>query len=221
MTDQLSPREFQAAAGTEDWRVLVDGAAACFRTATLDASARFVAAIAADPELAAHPPSIDIRSDGVTIRTLTASDDGFGMTGRDVAVARAVSAVARDHGLSADPSALSSHIIVIGSPEPASVMPFWEAVLGYRRRPDSPDEDLVDPAERGTAVWFEAMDEPRGDGGGAIHLGVFVPDEVAEARVAAALAAGGRLVRDHGPAWWTLADAAGNEADIASALPRG
>jgi 4a-hydroxytetrahydrobiopterin dehydratase len=58
------------------------------------------------------------------------------------------------------------------------------------------------------------MQEPRGDGGGAIHVGIWVPHDVAEARVEAALAAGGRLVRDHAPMWWTLADAAGNEADI-------
>ena len=48
-----------------------------------------------------------------------------------------------------------------------------------------------------------------------------MPPEQAEARVAAALAAGGRLVRDRfAPAWWTLADAAGNEADIATTLSR-
>ena len=61
------------------------------------------------------------------------------------------------------------------------------------------------------------MDEPRPDGGGAIHVAVWVPTAEAEARVAAALAAGGRMVRDdRAPAWWTLADAAGNEADIAT-----
>jgi 4a-hydroxytetrahydrobiopterin dehydratase len=48
-----------------------------------------------------------------------------------------------------------------------------------------------------------------------------VPFEQAEARVAAALAAGGRLVRDDfAPAWWTLADAAGNEADVATTRGR-
>jgi 4a-hydroxytetrahydrobiopterin dehydratase len=36
------------------------------------------------------------------------------------------------------------------------------------------------------------MDEPRPDGGGAIHVAVWVPEEQAEARIAAALAAGGR-----------------------------
>jgi len=40
--------------------------------------------------------------------------------------------------------------------------------------------------------------------------------------VAAALAAGGRLVRDQSaPTWWTLADAAGNEADICTTMSRG
>ena len=45
--------------------------------------------------------------------------------------------------------------------------------------------------------------------------------EQAEARIAAALAAGGRMVRDEfAPSWWTLADAAGNEADIATTRGR-
>jgi 4a-hydroxytetrahydrobiopterin dehydratase len=48
-----------------------------------------------------------------------------------------------------------------------------------------------------------------------------VPYEQAKARIVAALAAGGRMVRDEfAPMWWTLADAAGNEADIATATGR-
>jgi 4a-hydroxytetrahydrobiopterin dehydratase len=79
----------------------------------------------------------------------------------------------------------------------------------------------VDPHDRGPGFWFETMDETRGDGGGNIHLGVWVPPERAEARVAAALAAGGHVVRDiEAPSWWTLADAAGNEVDIATVRGR-
>jgi 4a-hydroxytetrahydrobiopterin dehydratase len=100
-------------------------------------------------------------------------------------------------------------------------VPFWRAVLGYEPRGDSPDEDLVDPHSRWPGFWFESMDEPRSDGGGAIHIAVWVPYEQAEARIAAALAAGGHMVRDtYAPAWWTLADAAGNEADIATIMSR-
>ena len=94
-------------------------------------------------------------------------------------------------------------------------------MLGYEPRRDSPDADLVDPHNRGPAFWFEQMNEPRGDGGGSIHVAIWVPYEQAQARIAAALAAGGRIVRDEfAPSWWTLADPAGNEADIATTKGR-
>ena len=65
------------------------------------------------------------------------------------------------------------------------------------------------------------MNELRTDGGGSIHVAVWVPYDQADDRVAAALAAGGHMVRDEfAPAFWTLADAAGNEADIATTLLR-
>ncbi len=58
------------------------------------------------------------------------------------------------------------------------------------------------------------MDEPRPQRN-RIHLDVIVPHDVAEERVAAALAAGGRLVSaDRAPAFWVLADAEGNEACV-------
>lgn len=171
--------------------------------------------------MADHPPALDVRNDGVTVRLITVLDDHYGMTERDLRVARGISALARDLGLTADPSVVQSVLVIPGAPDPGKVMPFWQAALGYERRPDSPDEDLVDPRDRGPAFWFEAMEEPRPGELGAIHVAVWVPVEQAEARVASALAAGGRLVRDDfAPAWWTLADAAGNEADIASIAQR-
>jgi 4a-hydroxytetrahydrobiopterin dehydratase len=65
------------------------------------------------------------------------------------------------------------------------------------------------------------MTRPRADGGGSIHVAIWLPYEQAEARIAAALAAGGRVVRDQlAPSWWTLADAAGNEVGIATSRGR-
>ena len=62
---------------------------------------------------------------------------------------------------------------------------------------------------------------PRVRGRNRIHLDVAVPHEQAEARVAAAVAAGGHLVTDaYAPKWWVLADAEGNEACIATWLGR-
>ena len=109
------------------------------------------------------------------------------MSRRDVEMARQISVVARELGLSADPTAVQTMLIVPGAPDIAAIVPFWRAVLGYEPRPDSPDEDLVDPRTRLPSFWFESMEQPRPDGGGAIHLAVWVPIEQAEARVAAAL----------------------------------
>ena len=81
------------------------------------------------------------------------------------------------------------------------VMPFWRAVLAYRYRGDSPDEDLIDPRGRGPSFWFQHMAAPRPQRN-RIHIDVWVPHDQAGARIAAALAAGGRLVSDeHAPAW--------------------
>jgi 4a-hydroxytetrahydrobiopterin dehydratase len=221
MEDGMTARQFRESEGVEDWPVVGDGACAYFPTDSFAASAKLVQAISGLPGVEDHPPDMDIRPDGVTVRLITIANDWYGMSQRDVDMARQISAVAREQGLPADRSAVQSVLVVPGAPVTAEVMPFWRAVLGYEPRADSPEEDLVDPHNRWPAFWFEGMKEPRPDGGGAIHIAVWVPYEEAEARVSAALAAGGRMVRDkYAPAWWTLADAAGNEADIATVMHR-
>jgi 4a-hydroxytetrahydrobiopterin dehydratase len=216
VSDAITGSEFSEFEDLEDWRVLSDGAHAYFRTGSFARSVRLVQAIGGLAGLDDEGPDIDLRRDGVTVRLITITDDYYGMSRRDVDLARQISSVAREQGLHADASAVQSLLVIPGAPVTADVMPFWRAVLGYEPRGDSPDEDLVDPRGRWPGFWFESMNEPRKGGGGAIHVAVWVPHEEAEARVAAALAAGGRLVRDVAPAWWTLADAAGNEADVAT-----
>lgn len=217
MTDSISPKQFYESEGVADWRLTCEGATAFFRTRSFAESARFVQAISELPGVEDHRPGVDVRHDGVTLHMITYTDDYFGPSQRDVELARQISAVGLKLGLTADPSAVQSLLIIPGATNIAKVRPFWQAVLGYEPRRDSPDEDLVDPHDRGAAFWFEQMNEPRGDGGGAIHVAIWVPYEQAETRIAAALAAGGRMVRDQfAPSWWTLADAAGNEADIAT-----
>lgn len=219
MTDRIGPKQFHEAEGVEDWRVIGEGACTYFATGSFAAGARLAHAISELPGVDDDGPGIDVRRDGVTVRLITS--DYYGMSRRDIELARKVSAVARGLGLKADPSKVQTLLVIPGAPVVAEVMPFWQAVLGYERRSDTPDEDLVDPRGRGAAFWFERMKEPRPGGLGAIHVAIWVSYEQAEARVAAALAAGGRMVRDdHAPAWWTLADAAGNEADIATTKGR-
>ena len=221
MTDSISPKEFQESEGVENWRLLSDGAWAYYRTGSFASGARLVQAIGDLPGIEDHHPDVDLRHDGVTVRVITITKGSWGMSRRDAELARQISTTARELGLASDPSALQTLLVIPGATVTAEVMPFWRAILGYEPRPDSPDEDLVDPRRRGPAFWFEQMDEARPGGLGAIHVAIWVPYEQAESRIAAALASGGRMVRDEfAPMWWTLADAAGNEADISTARGR-
>jgi 4a-hydroxytetrahydrobiopterin dehydratase len=222
MDDAITAKQFSEAEGVGDWRIVGDGACTFVRTRSFEEAVRLVQAIGELAEIDRHRPDVDIRDDGVTVRLITIAEDHYGMSKRDIVLARAISAAARELGLSPDPDPVQSVLVIPGATDTSAVMPFWQAALGYVRRGDTPDEDLVDPRGRGPSFWFERMEEPRPDGGGAIHIAVWVPAEHAQARVAAALAAGGRMVRDEfAPAWWTLADAAGNEADISSITGRG
>jgi 4a-hydroxytetrahydrobiopterin dehydratase len=216
ISGRLSPRQFSEADGVEDWRVLGEGACAYFRTGSFMAGARLVHAIGELAGLGEHHPDLDLRHEGVTVRLLTTADDWYGLTERDLHLARQISAVAGQLGLSADSSALQTVQVSIDALVGSEVMPFWRAVLGYEYRPDSPDEDLIDPRGRGPSLWFQEMDAPRPQRN-RIHIDVWVPHDQAEARVKAAIAAGGRLVTDeHAPGWWTLADPEGNEVDVAT-----
>jgi 4a-hydroxytetrahydrobiopterin dehydratase len=217
MTDYVTPKQFEAAASS-DWRVVGDGACAFFRTSSLAQAAQLVNAIATIPGVEGHQPDIDVRPDGVTVRLLTKTAQFWGMSQLDIDLAGPISDAAKALGATSDPSAVQSFLVVPGSSNNADVMPFWEAVLGYERRGDTPDEDLVDPHSRNPGFWFEEMKEARADrGGGNIHVAVWIPSEQAQARVDAALAAGGQVVRDNrAPAWWTLADSAGNEVDVST-----
>ena len=213
MSERVFSTRWHAEAGVEAWRVLPEGATAAFRTDSFAASIRFVDAIAA-LVTGDIMPNLDVRPDGVTV-LLRAFKDEYGMTTDELELARAISAAAAEQGLRPDPRAVQSLLVIPGAKDRTRIMPFWRAVLGYEPRPDSPDEDLVDPHDRLAPFWFEEMDELRADGAGSIHLVVWVPwDEIA-ARVQAGVDAGGRVVRHNTEeGFWTVADPAGNEIDI-------
>jgi 4a-hydroxytetrahydrobiopterin dehydratase len=216
MTQRITPRQFDEAAGVEDWRVLLgDRAGAHFRTGSFATGIRLVDVIGALADAANHHPDLDLRYTSVTVRLWTHDVDGLSL--RDIDLARQISAAARELGISADPAAVQEVQVSIDALTRPNVIPFWRAVLGYRQ---VGDEDLVDPYGRGPSFWFQQMDALRKERG-RIHIDISVPHDQAEARVAAALAAGGQLVSDKfAPAWWTLSDPEGNEVDIATAAGR-
>ena len=215
MTERITARQFHESAGVEDWRALFSGACAHFRSGSFAAGVALVDAIGSLADAADHHPDVDLRYRGVTVRLWTHDVDG--LSERDVGLARQISEAARRLGVPAAPADVQDVQIAIDALVGPDVVPFWRAVLGYRQ---VGDEDLLDPRGRGPSLWFQHMDAPRPQRN-RVHVDISVPHDQAEARVAAAIAAGGHLVSDHNaPDWWTLADAEGNEVDVATLAGR-
>jgi 4a-hydroxytetrahydrobiopterin dehydratase len=221
MSERIGPHEFLSADGVGgDWRVLGEGACAFFRAGALLTAAQFVQAVAALADDLGEAPDVDLRGDGITVRLVDVTPDHVGLVTTHVELARQISALARELDLPSDPTALQAVHLTVDALVAADVMPFWSAVLGYDVRGDSP-EDLLDPRGRGPGVWFQDMDGPRPQRN-RMHVDVWVGHDQGQARVAAALAAGGHLVDDgHAPSWWVLADAEGNEVCVATIVGRG
>jgi 4a-hydroxytetrahydrobiopterin dehydratase len=218
-TEPITAGQFHAADGVEDWRVVGEGACAYFRTGSFAVSARLVQAISALADLDDHHPDVDVRHGGVLVRLITIAPGYYGLSEPAVGLARQISAAARELGLSADPTAVQNVQVSIDALVTPEVLPFWRAVLGYADRGDTP-EDLIDPLTRGPLVYVQQLDAPRPQRN-RIHLDIWVAHDQADARIAAAIAAGGHLVTDkYAPTWWVLADAEGNEACVCTWMSR-
>ncbi|TDD46327.1 hypothetical protein E1263_36750 [Kribbella antibiotica] len=207
MGARVTAGEFHSAAGVEDWRSVYHLVSAHFRTASLAAGTAFAGEIARVAGEGAEYLAVDLRAGGVTVS----------LGRRDVALARQISEAAAGLGLRSDPSVVQVVNVTVDALVGADVLPFWRAVLGYGQ---IGDDYLYDPLRRGPAVGLQEMDVAR-EGRNRIHVDVAVAHDQAEARVAAALAAGGRLVSDaHAPKWWVLSDAEGNEVCVATWVGR-
>jgi 4a-hydroxytetrahydrobiopterin dehydratase len=78
------------------------------------------------------------------------------------------------------------------------------------------EHGAVDPLGHGSTFWMQELDPDKALRH-AMHIDVSVAREEVEARVAAAVSAGGRIVKDaDAPAAWILADPAGNRVCIAA-----
>jgi 4a-hydroxytetrahydrobiopterin dehydratase len=213
----LSFAEVEAAA-LADWRQLFEALRTRFKTGDFATGLALTSRIGELAEAANHHPDVDLRYPHVNV-TLC-SHDVFGVTSRDVDLARQISAAAADLGVWADPSAASVVEIGLDTWDHEEIKPFWRAVLAMSDHP-SYDEELRDMDGSLPTLWFQETDEheePRQ----RFHLDVRVPPEVVESRIAAALEAGGTLVSDErAPRFWVLADAQGNKACITTGRGRG
>lgn len=223
MATRLTATQFHARDDRPDWRFALGRIEASYRCGSFEGATGLASAIAAAAERAGHHPDLDVRyPDRLHVVLTTHAEDA--VTDLDVALAGEVSALAQRAGATSVPTEVQALEIAIDALDTASILPFWRAVLDYVDA--RPDDDgrvraIVDRARIGPAVWFQEMDAPRPQRN-RIHLDVTVPHDVAEERVAAAIAAGGTLVSDAAArAFWVLADAEGNEACVCTWQDRG
>jgi len=131
-------------------------------------------------------------------------------------LAARLQAAARDLGAVADPTLPRLVQLVIDAADVPAVRAFWAAALGYvpDRRTDL--TDIVDPRGLGPVLLFQGIDladAERRWQRNRIRLELAVPPDAVPARLAAALAAGGRGLEESGGRW-RLADPEGNELVI-------
>lgn len=213
-TQRIARSEFAERFPLAEWRVIGRCIVADFSAPTFTAAVEFVSEVGRAAEAADHHPDIDIRYPGRVRITLT-SHAANGLTEADPSLAQSISALAAELGVAVTVNALASTELAIDAMDIPNVLPFWRAILGYvNEQPFAPDgifDAIVDPLRIGPSLWFQQMDKPRLQRN-RIHFDLIVPHDAAEARIAAAVAAGGTVLStDAAPAFWVLADPEGNE----------
>lgn len=215
MTTRMNAGEVSGL-GLDDWRVIRKRIEASFGCGSFSQAGAFAAEIAQVCDSQDHHASIDLRYPDL-VHVVSTTHYLSSLTDRDVRLAKAVSELAASHGFSSTPTSSSLVEIAIDAADIDAVRPFWQAVLDYAAAKPGVEGQVVelyDPRDLGPPVWFQQLDEPRPQRN-RVHLDLAVAHDVAEHRVQAALAAGGRLVSDvRARAFWVLADVEGNEACI-------
>jgi 4a-hydroxytetrahydrobiopterin dehydratase len=214
-----------AAAGLSDWRKLAQGLHARYLLPDFAAGASFLATVGESVQGLGDHLRATVGAGFVDLKLISLDAvyrDGEGrehvvewVTALDLDLARQISEIAAAHHARADPARITSVELALDTAHEEDLAPFWSALLtgGQEARGRGTiGNDVRDVTGRVPYLWFQETEEhetPRQ----RFHLDVFVPREHAEARIAAALEAGGVLVsREDG--FTILADPDGNKACV-------
>jgi len=214
--DQLNGQQILDAR-LDDWRKLAQALHARFLTGDFVTGLKFVTAVTGAAERADHHPDVTLTYPFVDLKLV--SHDVSHVTQRDIDLARRISEIAREQGITARPDAVTELELALDTADLAAVGPFWAAVL--TGSPDSlTGDDVVDPGGRVPLLWFQhtdALETPRQ----RFHIDLWVPHDVAEERIAAAVVAGGQVVdHENAPSFVVLADPEGNKVCVCTFLDR-
>ncbi len=221
-----------AKADLTDWRKLAQGLHTRYLVTDFGAAARFVAAVGEAGDALGHHPRVTLGEGYVDLKLLSVDavyrdDEGTEhvvdwVTQRDVDLARWITEIAAGQAVDADPASITTIELALDTADAATVGPVWAALLT-----GSTDAlgrgtiggDVRDATGRVPNLWFQETDvheTPRQ----RFHIDVWVAPEVAEQRIAAAVAAGGIVVdASQAPSYTIIADPDGNKACVCTALP--
>lgn len=215
-----------------DWRQLGQGLHARYLVGGFGAGIRFVAAVGAAGDVLGHHPGVTMGEGWVDLKLLSHGvvyRDGAGvehlvdgLTEQDLDLARRITGIATEHAAKADPASITAIELALDTAHAETIAPVWAALLTgstEARGHGSLGDDVRDLTERVPILWFQDTDEhetPRQ----RFHVDVWVPAEVAEQRIAAAVQAGGVVVDEsQAPSYTVIADHDGNKACVCTALP--
>ncbi|NJC23679.1 4a-hydroxytetrahydrobiopterin dehydratase [Arthrobacter pigmenti] len=212
-----------AEANLTDWRKLAQGLHARYLVDDFGTGARFVTAVgeAADPF--GHYPRVSMGNGYIDLKLVTKDaiyrdDEGTEhvvewVTQQDIDLARRITEIAVDHKLEADPASVSDIELGLDTAHSATIAPVWAALLTGdtdAQGRGTPSDEIRDATGRVPNLWFGDFDEQEAPSQ-RFHVEVYVAPEVAQQRVAAALAAGGTVVDDsNAPMLTVIADQDGN-----------
>lgn len=214
-----------------DWRNLGQGLHARFVVADFSAGARLVSAVAGAGDAVGHHPRVTLGASYVDLKLITEDavyrDDAGTehvvewVTQQDVDVARTISALASDQAAQADPGSITTVELALDTAQSAAIAPMWSALLTGGTEAlgrGSTGNDVRDATGRVPILWFQDSDDQE-SARQRFHLDVWVAPELADERIAAAVAAGGTVVNDsQAPSFTMVADVDGNKACVCTHL---
>lgn len=219
--DMLMPDKI-AEANLQDWRKLAQGIHTRYLCKEYATSVRFLTAIGAIDESVGQHIKVSLSNDAVDLKLVSQnaiyrSDDTEHViewvTQKDIDLARRIEAIAADHGLSADPIAVSVLELGLDVFDSGTIAPVWAALL--TGNPDSqghgsPSDEIRDISGRVPNLWFGDADVE--NPGQRFHIEVYVAPEERDRRLEAVIAAGGTVVDDsNAPGLTVIADQEGNK----------